>query len=107
MSTSLDVNAPQPDPEFDPTQGPVASIRPPTDVGGGHHDPDLDAALVPDPMPLAGVDNVWSLSWRVAKHRPKEFWIGWLLFVVFFTMPAISGLPAQPRVRGARTRRHP
>ncbi len=91
MSTSLDVNAPQPDPEFDPTQGPVASIRPPTDVGGGHHDPDLDAAVVPDPMPLAGVDNVWSLSWRVAKHRPKEFWIGWLLFVVFFTMPAISG----------------
>ncbi len=34
---------------------------------------------------------MWALAWRVSQHRPKEFWIGWLLFVVFFTMPAISG----------------
>ena len=35
--------------------------------------------------------NVWQLAWRVSQHRPREFWIGWLLFVVFFMMPAITG----------------
>ncbi len=34
---------------------------------------------------------MWALAWRVSQHRPKEFWVGWFLFVVFFTMPAISG----------------
>jgi ATP-binding cassette subfamily B protein len=38
------------------------------------------------------VPNVWALAWRVSQHRPREFWTGWGLFVVFFTMPAISGL---------------
>jgi ATP-binding cassette, subfamily B, bacterial len=41
---------------------------------------------------VAGVTNVWSLAWRASQHRPREFWLGWGLFVVFFTMPAISGL---------------
>jgi ATP-binding cassette, subfamily B, bacterial len=41
---------------------------------------------------LGGVTNVWSLAWRVSQHRPREFWLGWGLFLVFFTMPAISGL---------------
>jgi ATP-binding cassette subfamily B protein len=53
--------------------------------------PDGDGQEVPvdpNPVPVAGV---WSLAWRVAQHRPKEFWLGWLLFVVFFTMPAITG----------------
>ena len=36
-------------------------------------------------------DNVWRLTWRVSQHRPREFWWGWSLFVVFFTMPAITG----------------
>ncbi len=36
-------------------------------------------------------DNVWKLTWRVSQHRPREFWLGWFLFVVFFTMPAITG----------------
>jgi ATP-binding cassette subfamily B protein len=40
------------------------------------------------PAPVAGV---WGLAWRVAQHRPREFWLGWFLFVVFFTMPAITG----------------
>lgn len=35
--------------------------------------------------------SVWKLSWRVAQHRPREFWIGSALFVVFFTMPAATG----------------
>ena len=43
------------------------------------------------PVDLGAVTGVWSLAWRVALHRPREFWIGWALFVVFFTMPAISG----------------
>lgn len=35
--------------------------------------------------------NVWRLAWRVSQHRPYEFWVGWLLFLVFFTMPALTG----------------
>lgn len=58
----------------------------------------LDPAAQPDaagpigaaPTP-APVDGVWSLAWRVAQHRPREFWLGWFLFVVFFTMPAMTG----------------
>jgi len=37
------------------------------------------------------VPNVWKLAWRVSQHRPREFWIGWFLFVIFFMMPAITG----------------
>jgi ATP-binding cassette, subfamily B, bacterial len=55
--------------------------------------------LVPDrgdsrraPAPSApSVPGVWKLAWKVAQHRRREFWLGWALFVVFFTMPAISG----------------
>ncbi len=36
-------------------------------------------------------DNVWKLAWRVSQHRPREFWWGWSLFVVFFMMPAFTG----------------
>jgi ATP-binding cassette subfamily B protein len=35
--------------------------------------------------------SVWRLAWRVSQHRPREFWIGWSLFLVFFTMPALTG----------------
>jgi ATP-binding cassette subfamily B protein len=35
--------------------------------------------------------NVWRLSWKVSQHEPKSFWLGWSLFVVFFTMPAALG----------------
>ena len=60
--------------------------RPPTDAGVAHHEP-----AATEDLSLAGVPNVWALAWRVSQHRPKEFWLGWLLFVVFFMMPAISG----------------
>ena len=52
------------------------------------HPPDVDddAGTLDVPIP-----NVWQLAWRVSQHRPKEFWIGWFLFVVFFMMPAITG----------------
>ena len=68
-----------------------------------------------DLPPGSGID-VWRLAWRVSQHRPREFWVGWALFVVFFTMPAITGLlPARsgsghwptatrPRRTGARPR---
>lgn len=36
--------------------------------------------------------NVWRLAWRVSQHEPRSFWIGWALFVVFFAMPAVTGL---------------
>ena len=39
-----------------------------------------------------GSREVWRLAWRVSQHRPREFWTGWALFVVFFTMPAVTGL---------------
>ena len=35
--------------------------------------------------------NLWQLAWRVAKHEPRSFWLGWLSFVIFFTLPAVSG----------------
>lgn len=50
-----------------------------------------DDAIESERVSLADVQNVWALAWRVAQHRPKEFWLGWGLFVIFFTMPAISG----------------
>ena len=62
----------------------TAVIHPEVAPDGDSHGVPVD----PNPVPVAGV---WSLAWRVAQHRPKEFWLGWLLFVVFFTMPAITG----------------
>jgi ATP-binding cassette subfamily B protein len=58
-----------------------------------HPESSLDGSDVEtrvDQVP-ASAAGVWSLAWRVAQHRPREFWLGWLLFVVFFTMPAITG----------------
>lgn len=75
---TTDVDAAQSEPEIGP--------RPPTDAGVAHHEPAAD-----EDLSLAGVPNVWALAWRVSQHRPKEFWLGWLLFVVFFMIPAISG----------------
>ena len=35
--------------------------------------------------------NVWQLAWRAAQHRPRTFWLGWTLFVMFFTFPVAIG----------------
>ena len=35
--------------------------------------------------------NVWQLAWRAAQHRPRTFWLGWSLFVMFFTFPVAIG----------------
>lgn len=35
--------------------------------------------------------SVWRLGWRVAQHEPRSFWAGYLLFVMFFTFPVLSG----------------
>jgi len=53
--------------------------------------PDDGAVTAPADQAPAPVHGVWGLAWRVAQHRPREFWLGWFLFVVFFTMPAITG----------------
>jgi ATP-binding cassette, subfamily B, bacterial len=53
-------------------------------------DPTIDSTA--DTDPIGAAPNVWALAWRVSQHRRREFWLGWGLFVVFFMMPAISGL---------------
>ncbi len=35
--------------------------------------------------------NVWHLAWRASQHRPRTFWLGWTLFVMFFTFPVAIG----------------
>ncbi|HZX53336.1 MAG TPA: ABC transporter ATP-binding protein [Ilumatobacteraceae bacterium] len=35
--------------------------------------------------------SVWRLAWRVSQHEPRSFWSGYLLFVMFFTFPVLSG----------------
>ncbi len=35
--------------------------------------------------------NVWRLTWRASQHRPRTFWLGWGLFVLFFTFPVATG----------------
>ena len=35
--------------------------------------------------------GVWRLAWRVSQHRPREFWAGWALFILFFTFPVLGG----------------
>ena len=37
--------------------------------------------------------GVWRLAWKVAQHRPRTFWFGWALFVLFFTFPVATGWP--------------
>ncbi len=35
--------------------------------------------------------SIWRLGWRVSQHEPRSFWTGYLLFVLFFTFPVLSG----------------
>jgi ATP-binding cassette subfamily B protein len=35
--------------------------------------------------------SVWRLAWRVSQHRPRAFWVGWSLFVAFFSFPVLIG----------------
>ena len=35
--------------------------------------------------------NVWSLAYRVSQHRRGPFWLGWSLFVLFFSFPVLNG----------------
>ncbi len=35
--------------------------------------------------------NVWKLAWRASQHRARTFWLGWSLFVLFFTFPVATG----------------
>ncbi|HSB87307.1 MAG TPA: ABC transporter ATP-binding protein, partial [Ilumatobacteraceae bacterium] len=35
--------------------------------------------------------SIWRLGWRVSQHEPRSFWSGYLLFVLFFTFPVLSG----------------
>ncbi len=35
--------------------------------------------------------SIWRLGWRVSQHEPRSFWAGYVLFVMFFTFPVLSG----------------
>ena len=35
--------------------------------------------------------SIWRLLWRVSQHEPRSFWLGWVTFVIFFTLPALAG----------------
>ncbi len=35
--------------------------------------------------------GVWRLAWRVSQHRPGAFWLGWFLFILFFSFPVLNG----------------
>ncbi len=36
-------------------------------------------------------DDVWRLAWAVSQHRPRAFWLGSFLWILFFTLPALTG----------------
>ncbi|MDO8364458.1 MAG: ABC transporter ATP-binding protein [Actinomycetota bacterium] len=40
---------------------------------------------------MSAQPGVWRLGWRVVQHRPRLFWVGWLLFIMFFTFPVLNG----------------
>ena len=35
--------------------------------------------------------NVWRLSWKVSQHQARTFWLGWVLFILFFIIPVAIG----------------
>ncbi len=41
--------------------------------------------------PVAPTSSVWRLGWRLSQNAPRPFWWGTFLFVVFFTVPALTG----------------
>ncbi len=43
------------------------------------------------PVPSVAPVHVLRLAWRVSQHEPRSFWLGWALFIVFFSMPAFVG----------------
>ena len=40
---------------------------------------------------MSAASDVWRLSWRVSQHRRGTFWLGWVLFVLFFCWPVLNG----------------
>ncbi len=50
----------------------------------------MSAGHVDDRAGGAG-ENVWRLAWAVSQHRPRAFWLGSFLWIVFFTLPALTG----------------
>lgn len=35
--------------------------------------------------------GIWSLAWEISQERKREFWLGYVMFVLFFTVPAAVG----------------
>ena len=34
---------------------------------------------------------VWRIAWRVAQHEPRQFWLAVMAWIVFFSMPTLTG----------------
>jgi ATP-binding cassette, subfamily B, bacterial len=34
---------------------------------------------------------IWRIAWRVSQHERRSFWLGWTLWVVYFSLPALTG----------------
>jgi ATP-binding cassette subfamily B protein len=34
---------------------------------------------------------IWRIAWRVSQHEPRSFWLAWALWVVYFSLPALTG----------------
>ena len=51
----------------------------------------------------AGVDLAAGVARR--QHEPRSFWLGWVTFVIFFTLPALTGYLLGRGLRGAVGRR--
>jgi ATP-binding cassette subfamily B protein len=45
----------------------------------------LDTSELPADLPI------WRIAWRASQHEPRSFWVGWACFVVFFSLPALTG----------------
>ena len=67
-------------------------VEHPDGLAADERSPDDTVAGAATEAVSIGSREVWRLAWRVSQHRPREFWTGWALFVVFFTMPAVTGL---------------
>lgn len=63
-----------------------------THAGGLAPEPASTRSRSDAPETAAATASIWRLAWRVSQHERRNFWLGWFLFVLFFTVPVVIGL---------------